>query len=129
MDVEFGNVAQWIALAISLITVAWGAITVRTKAAADKVDLLEKAMADKASTGRMAAAEDRLARMDSRLTALENELRHLPSRDQTHKLEIAIAQMSGQLNVMSERLSPVAAISERLQEYLLEEAKGRRGGQ
>ncbi len=38
-------------------------------------------------------------------------------------LEMSMAEISGRLNVLDERLKPVAATSVRLQEFLLEQAR------
>lgn len=123
---ESGNLAQWVALAVSVATTVFSILSVRTRAAADKVTGLETKLADKASQGRVGAVEERASQMETRLTSLEGELRHLPSRDQTHKMEIALEKMNGQLQVMAERLGPVASTSERLQEFLLQEAQAKR---
>lgn len=112
---------------LSMASLATTIIMTRGKAAADKVRELDAKLDDKASAGRVGATEERVSQMEHRLTALEGEMRHLPSRDQTHKMELALAQMSGQLQVMGERLGPIAATSERLQEFLLTEAKAKRG--
>jgi len=69
-----------------------------------------------------------------RLQALEADMRHLPDRDHAHRMELAIerltsvtqtleAQLSGRMDTLDERLKPVASISSRLQEFLLEQAK------
>lgn len=101
---ELGNLAQWVALAVSIATVVFQTVSLRTKASAEKLGDLER-----------------------RLTGLEGEVRHLPSRDSTHKMEIQLEKMNGQLLIMAERLAPMAATSERLQEFLLDEAKATRG--
>lgn len=58
-----------------------------------------------------------------RLQALEADMRHLPDRDHAHRLELALAELAGRMATLDERLKPVAAISERLQAFLLEQAK------
>lgn len=59
---------------------------------------------------------------DSRIQQLENEMKHLPDRDQTHRLELAVQKLTGQMETLDERLKPVAAISNRLQEFLIDQA-------
>ncbi len=68
-------------------------------------------------------------RLDARIDVLEKDvtrikadLTHAPSRETVHRLENAMAQLQGELKVMAESLRPVARISERLQEFLLEQA-------
>ncbi|WP_018701414.1 hypothetical protein [Amorphus coralli] len=62
----------------------------------------------------------------ARLTTIEGDLKHLPDAHSAKRTEVALSEVRGELQVLSERLKPVAAISERLQEFLLEEAKDRR---
>lgn len=78
----------------------------------------EKALGD-----RMGAVEKKLVEHDRRVQAVEGELKHLPDRAAAHKLELALAQISGRLDTLDERLKPIAATSGRLQEFLLEQAQ------
>lgn len=68
-------------------------------------------------------ALDKIDRAEDRIAALENELRHLPDRDSVHRMELSLRDLKGELKAVGEQLKPVAAISERLQEFLLEQAK------
>ncbi len=123
---EPGNIANWGSLCVSLFTLAFYVWTYRSKAAADRVAALEKALVDKASTGRMGALEDRVDKVEDRTTTIEGDIRHMPSASQAQRLEIALSEVRGDLAVLNERLGPIGAISERLQEFLLEEARSRR---
>jgi len=67
----------------------------------------------------LAKTNDKVEAMDRRVSTIESEMRHLPDRDATHRLEISIAELNGRLSTLDERLKPVAAISERMQELLL----------
>ncbi|MBX8799247.1 DUF2730 family protein [Ochrobactrum sp. MR28] len=60
-----------------------------------------------------------LAQQERRIQRIEDELKHLPDKNTTHRLEIALEKMSGRLSSMDERLKPIAAISERMQELLI----------
>ena len=57
------------------------------------------------------------------LQAIEGEIKHLPDRTTTHRMELAMSEINGKLNVMAERLKPIEAIGERLQETLMEQAR------
>lgn len=78
----------------------------------------EKSLGD-----RLTKAEEKLVSHDRRIQAAEAEIQHLPDKDTAHKLELALIQISGRLDTLDERLSPIAATSVRLQEYLLDQAK------
>lgn len=83
---------------------------------------------------RLAKAETKLIEHDRRIQALENEVKHLPDRDTTHRIEMTMAQIMGRLDAqdatlagrfaaMDERLKPIQAIGERLQDVLIEQAR------
>ncbi|MCI5075565.1 DUF2730 family protein [Oricola sp.] len=58
-----------------------------------------------------------------RIQTVEDELKHLPDRDSQHRVELALAQMNGRFEALDERLKPIAATSQRLSEFLLEQAR------
>ncbi len=66
---------------------------------------------------------EKIDKVEDRVAALENEFRHLPDRGSVHTIQISLAELRGEMRAMGEQLKPVAAISERLQEFLLEQAK------
>lgn len=55
-----------------------------------------------------------------RIDRVENDLRHLPDKEVTHRMELTLADLRSEVAVLAERLHPVAAISDRLQEFMLE---------
>ncbi len=78
---------------------------------------------EKTNSARLEKVESKLVDHDRRIQAAEAEIQHLPDKDTAHKLELALIQISGRLDTLDERLSPIAATSVRLQEYLLDQAK------
>lgn len=76
-----------------------------------KVDDTEKALTVKLTEG-----ERRMQRIEDRLTTV-------PTAEMMHRLELNHATMMGELGMMSERLKPVAAIAERMQEVLMNNAR------
>jgi hypothetical protein len=59
----------------------------------------------------------------ARLVALESKVEHLPETETVHRLELSITKMEGQLAVIVERVGPIKAIAERLQENFLEHGR------
>lgn len=59
-----------------------------------------------------------------RVDHLEDAAEHAPSADGLHRLELAITRLDGELNTFNERLKPVAAIVDRMQELMIREARG-----
>ena len=72
--------------------------------------------------GKFVIAIDKLDKAEDRIAKLENEFRHLPDRDSVHRIQLALSELKGELRAVGEQLKPVASISERLQEFLLEQA-------
>ncbi len=72
---------------------------------------------------RIKAIESRIERHDLRIQKTEGELAHLPGKDSVHKLELAMADLHGQMAVVIERVGPIKAIADRLQEVMLEGAR------
>ncbi|MTW19107.1 DUF2730 family protein [Rhodoplanes serenus] len=96
--------------AVALALGAWSIIQSRRKANADQLTAVVR---------RVDAGEDRLIR-------IEEVLEHMPDRETTHRLELSLTKMQGDLEVLAERMRPIAAISDRLQDVLIEEGRSRR---
>jgi uncharacterized coiled-coil protein SlyX len=60
---------------------------------------------------------------EKRLTELESTVEHLPDGDTVHELQLSMVEMKGQLAVIVERVAPIKAIAERLQETFLEHGR------
>lgn len=80
------------------------------------------------------ANEKKLIDHDRRIQAVESEIKHLPDRDTTHRIEMTMmtimgrldtqdATLAGRFESLDERLKPIQAIGERLQDVLVEQAK------
>jgi hypothetical protein len=63
----------------------------------------------------------RMDRHEARLQSLEQEVRSMPSKDDMHKVQLSLQRMEGQFALLNERLAPVKAISERMQELMLDQ--------
>ncbi len=114
------NLPAWLAVLISAGTLAYAIFSTRSKATAQKVSSIEK---------RVDIAEDRITR-------LESDMKHLPDKDSSHRIELTLqelrgqiatmsADMRGQMNTLTERVEPISKVSDRLQEFLLEQAERR----
>lgn len=119
---------QWAPIILIGLNFLWTINVYRAGARKDELDQLRHDMgklAERLSHHVQDGSDSRQA-IAGRLTTIEGELRHLPDAQSAKRTEVALSEVRGELQVLSERLKPVAAISERLQEFLLEEAKDRR---
>lgn len=109
MIVDFASVLPWVSGLISIITL---------------LTLLKNILSsgEKELDVRLKAAEAKLIEQDRRLQTIEGEMKHLPDRDAQHRMELQLAEMNGKFAALEERLRPIAQVSIRLQEFMLEQA-------
>lgn len=100
---DAGTLAQWAAVALSAaaLLIAWA--TRRSEKIQD--------------------IEARQDRFDGRLQKIEADVTHLPGKDLVHALQISLVEMKGKMDVISAKVEPIKAISDRLQNWMLEEHK------
>jgi len=103
-------ISPWISLALSIVALG---VTAKNWLNTDA----------KRNGETIARMRNEHAALMTRVQSVESELRHLPDRETTHRLELALEKVNGRLSSMDARLEPVAAISERLQELLLQQVK------
>ena len=60
---------------------------------------------------------------DLRLQRIEDKIAQIPTDRSLHELEMSLQKSMGEIAVLNERLKPVAAIAERMQEWMLENGK------
>lgn len=63
--------------------------------------------------------------IEDRVAKIEGEMKHMPDKTAVHEMKLAMAEMSGQLGIMNERMKAVAATGDRLQEFLVDQASRR----
>lgn len=108
MDPSIVN--PWVTMIAAVIAVAMTIYNLVSKPG-------EKALA------KVADVEARLVKVEADLGGVHRDLEHMPDKDATHRMELLIGELKGELGIMAERLKPVSAIADRLQEFLLEQAK------
>lgn len=111
--------SPWVGLAlgiVSLLTAVWAIVSKPgAKAQADVAELAKKVdVHHHALSGKVDKVEERIA-------VIEAEMEHLPDREATHRLELALAKLEGRFDTIDERLKPVAAMADRFQNYMLRE--------
>ena len=109
MIVDFASVLPWVSGLISVITL---------------LTLLKNILSsgEKELDVRLKAVEAKLIEQDRRVQTIEGEMKHLPDRDAQHRMELQLAEMNGKFAALEERLRPIAQVSIRLQEFMLEQA-------
>ncbi|WP_279480280.1 DUF2730 family protein [Aureimonas sp. SK2] len=62
------------------------------------------------------------AKMETRLQKVEDDIRHLPTKEQFHGIELAMGDMKGDLRELAVSIRPLAASVERIDNFLMERA-------
>ncbi len=75
------------------------------------------------NTARLDADELRLTAIETSHARLRDSVERMPNAETMHRVELAMARMEGHIDRLDERLKPVAAISERMQELLIEQGR------
>ncbi|WP_411037620.1 DUF2730 family protein [Shinella sp. BYT-45] len=118
---DLSIIMPWIGAALSIIALATQLKTIFTSG-------------EKKLDERVTKVETKMVDYDRRVQALESDLKHLPDRETTHRIEMTMAKIIGRLDAqdaalagrfeaMDERLKPIQAIGERLQDVLVEQAR------
>lgn len=70
-----------------------------------------------------AKALEKVQDLEERLAVVEAEMSHLPDKETAHRMELGLTRLEGRIDALGEKLKPFAAISDRLQDFLLDQAK------
>ncbi|MCW1842285.1 hypothetical protein [Prosthecomicrobium hirschii] len=118
---EIGSIAQIGSLALAALALLVSVLGSSRKGWEERIGSVAKASEDRtaALARSLSETERRVADIDDRVIKMERDLAHLPDNETAHRMEMAIARLEGRLEVMSERLMPVAAIATRMQDYLM----------
>lgn len=83
---------------------------------------------------KVAKLESKAIEHDRRVQTIEGDMKHLPNQETMHSIELTMlkivgrldkqdATLDGRFSAMDERLRPIQAIGERLQDVLIQQAK------
>lgn len=137
--IEWGNLAQifgpWITSAVAVAIAVWGNYNERDQNALNEikasVDDLRKENKSENDTIRRDIARlfERQDKTDQRLAAVENEVEHLPTRNELHQLGLKVTEIAATINArfqsLGEKLDLVIAQNERAQDRLADKEGGR----
>lgn len=128
------DINPWLSLILSagaILGLVWSHVTSGSaKALKEIAELKKQCLEDRRTDAENAkthgeAIVARFQLLESKVLMIEGELKHLPDRDATHRLEMAVEQLNGKIGMLDERLKPVDALGRRLQEFLVRQAEAR----
>jgi len=120
--VNVNDWAPWVAIALSAASMLYGLFNGRSKDIDRRFTETKKLVDGKADKETVVVAVAKLDLLEDRATRIETNMDHLPDHTMVNKLEGMIGRLTGDVAVLSERIRPVAAIADRLQEKILEQA-------
>jgi len=72
---------------------------------------------------RVVGLNERVVGHGARLDQLEGHVQHQPSNDDIHAIRLSLRDLKSEIAVLSERVKPLIATTERINELLLEQAR------
>jgi predicted nucleic acid-binding Zn-ribbon protein len=107
---DWGNIAQILSAFVSLLALVIALANRRT-------DKSERAIT---------AMQIDIDSLQTRMHSTEERLRYVPNIDAVHQLDKTMVELQGKLDVITAQLQPLSRISDRLQEFLLQQANNPR---
>lgn len=114
---ELNQIAPWVAIIIALAAFLRPIISDRSKDIDRKLD-------QKADNAAVTDLAKKTEGHEMRVTRLEAEIAHLPDHSTVTSLERMVGSLGKEVAVLSERIKPIAAISDQLQDVLLTRVRG-----
>jgi hypothetical protein len=116
--IEVKELVPWLSLALALVSIALPYITGRSREVDRKIDSKADALQVGALAGKLDLVEDRV-------TIVESDLKHLPDKETTHRLEMSLGDLRSEVRGLSEKMKPIAAIADRVQDAVMEKVMGK----
>jgi len=107
MTIEGPQIWSMISALIALFAVLLSVYTLLTARSRSEYDNLVKASSNH----------------EQRLSAVEQTVKHAPEPGDFSALRVSIEALKGQLAVITERVEPIRAIADRMQDWMLERGK------
>lgn len=77
----------------------------------------------KRNAAELKAHADALSLLDRRVSSLEDAGKDAPKQKDFHDLELKMSEMMGTMGLLTERLKPLEKVTERLQEWAMEQKR------
>jgi hypothetical protein len=74
----------------------------------------------KATRDRIFGVEQRVDRVEDRMTKVEGELKHVPDKSAVHGLELRVMELSGNITALTEKIKPISHMADRVQQAIIE---------
>lgn len=120
LSIEFGALASWLSVVTSMGTLVFVIITHRSGRNETRIAEVEGKVETKASKDHVASLAAKIDVAEDKITRMQSHIEHMPDKDTTHRLELAIGELRTEMRGISEKVKPISAMADRIQEVLLE---------
>ena len=127
--VDWGTLAQWAAVFVAVGLALWAKLDRKGEVAKQEQSaalvglnrtLTEGLAQLRSEIGR---SFQRIDDAEQRLTSAESELKHLPSKDALHKIELQMTRIEGGVLSLDHRITPIARAVDRIESAQLNKAE------
>jgi len=123
----FLDMVPWlsgISLVVALSTTLWNIFQSPAKKNATEIGSVKESIAvlRREAFAECKLVDDKADAIGGRVSHLETMMQQMPDKDSQHRLELSVSDMRGEFKEMRADLRPVAAIAERMQEMLIQQA-------
>lgn len=116
---DIAPLMQWLGVLMAFLalgTSVWGIFSAPSRKNGERLAAFEKEL-----TAEVALLRQGHAINEAALLRLRDRVDGLPNIGAMHELQLSMSRMEGQIGMMGERLKPVVAIAERMQDLLIEQ--------
>lgn len=106
MSMDLQALMPWIAAVLSISTLLTNIYTIFTSPSRKNAADINKMHGD-------------LVNYDRRIQAIEGEMKHLPSKESVHQLQLALTDMKGQITTMAKSSDATERGMRRVEEFIL----------
>jgi hypothetical protein len=111
-------IASVTSVLISIATLVYTMANGHQKKTYAKMRGIEDALAKKADVGDLTLTRAEVRMIEGRVTVAETDIKHLPDGKTANRLELGLTGLTGQVNLLAERIKASTATLERVQEAL-----------
>lgn len=118
---DISPLMAWVSVLMALLafgTSVWGIFSAPSRKNSERLAVFEKE-----TLAEILHLKEAQAVNEAALVRLRDRVDGLPNVGAMHELQLSISRMEGQIGMMGERLRPVVAIAERMQELLIEQGR------
>jgi hypothetical protein len=120
---EWGTAGQWAGTAAAIVIAVWGALTRRDQKAFDELKLsVNEAVRDLRDDD--ARQFERIDKLESDVSAVQVEIKHLPTRIEFHAVDVKITEIGSvikaRFEALADKIDTVIQQNERAQDRLAE---------